>query len=125
MRRFIKRACVCEAVVAALILGLSSVAQAASDAAAAKENYTELCAKCHGEHGKGDGPAAATLTTKPADYTDCARMKTSSDKDLFAVIHDGGPARHLSKDMAPWGDVLEEKEILDLIAYIRSFCQKP
>ncbi len=46
-------------------------------------------------------------------------------EDLCAVISDGGPARKLSKDMAPFGDVLEEKDILDLIAYIRSFCKKP
>lgn len=108
-----------------LLLGLASVAQAVGDAAAAKKNYRELCAKCHGESGKGDGLAGATLATKPADYTDCAHLQTSSDKDLFAVISDGGPARKLSKDMAPFGDVLEEKDILDLIAYIRSFCKKP
>jgi mono/diheme cytochrome c family protein len=31
--------------------------------------YTEYCAACHGAGGKGDGPAAAGLSARPADLT--------------------------------------------------------
>src|SRR5438552_1849550 len=83
--------------------GLAPGAPAAGDAAAGKELYTALCARCHGESGRGDGPAGALLETKPRDFTDCARMQAISDQELVAVIREGGPARHLSKDMPPWG----------------------
>ena len=112
------------ALVGVLVLSLSPCVAHAGDAAAGKEVYQELCAKCHGENGRGDGPDAATLTTKPADYTDCAKMKTFSDDDLLAIVKDGGPARKLSKDMAPYGDVLEDQELQDLIAFVLSFCKQ-
>src|ERR1700681_4577276 len=35
----------------------------------AKKLYTSYCAPCHGEKGKGDGPAAAALNPKPADHS--------------------------------------------------------
>lgn len=111
------------AVACTLILGVSPLARAAGDTATAQKNYRDYCATCHGEGGKGDGPKAATLATKPRDFTDCARIHTMSDEDLFAVIKEGGPARQLSKDMAAWGEALEDKEIADLVAYIRSFCK--
>ena len=105
-----------------VMLGLAPGAPAAGDAAAGKELYTALCARCHGESGRGDGPAGALLETKPRDFTDCARMQAISDQELVAVIREGGPARHLSKDMPPWGKALQDQEIADLMAYIRSFC---
>ena len=49
-------------------------------------------------------------------------MQAISDQELVAVIREGGPARHLSKDMPPWGKALQDQEIADLMAYIRSFC---
>ena len=109
--------------VGVLLFGVLPVTRAAGDAAAAKENYHEYCATCHGESGKGDGPKAATLATKPKDFTDCKQMQAITDEDMFAVIKDGGPARQLSRDMAAWGDALEDQEIADLVAYIRSFCK--
>jgi cytochrome c553 len=32
-------------------------------------DYESLCAVCHGTSGKGDGPAAPALETRPADLT--------------------------------------------------------
>jgi mono/diheme cytochrome c family protein len=34
-----------------------------------REDFLALCADCHGPFGKGDGPAAAGLTRKPANLT--------------------------------------------------------
>ena len=39
-----------------------------------KKTFQTYCAACHGEKGKGDGPAAAALTPKPRNYTDTAFM---------------------------------------------------
>jgi len=36
---------------------------------AGEEMYASYCAACHGDRGKGDGPAAAAMTTPPGDLT--------------------------------------------------------
>ena len=109
-------------VVAAIVLG--GAAASAADLNAAKENYTTFCVKCHGASGKGDGPSAATLKTRPRDFTDCDRMAKISDDVMFTAIKEGGEAAGLSKDMPPWKQGLEDAEIHDLVAYVRTFCKK-
>jgi mono/diheme cytochrome c family protein len=95
-----------------------------ADEAAAKSNYQTFCAKCHGDTGKGNGSGAATLATKPRDFTDCARMAKESDDTLFNVIKNGGKANGFSGDMQAWSNAFEDSEIKDLVAYIRTFCTK-
>ena len=90
----------------------------------AKSNYQTFCAKCHGDGGKGNGSGAATLATKPRDFTDCVRMAKESDEMLFKVIKDGGKANGFSGDMQAWNTAFEDPEIKDLVAYIRTFCKK-
>jgi len=104
-----------------VMLGLVPGVLAAGDAAGGKEIYTALCTRCHGEKGRGDGPDGATLVTKPRDFADCARMHAINDQELMTVIKEGGPALHLSKDMPPWGTALQDQQIADLVAYVRSF----
>jgi mono/diheme cytochrome c family protein len=105
-----------------VLLGLAPGSLAAEDGAAGKALYPALCTRCHGEKGKGNGPDGATLATKPRDFTDCARMHALTDQELTTVIKEGGAARQLSKDMPPWGTVLQDQQIADLVAYLRSFC---
>jgi len=106
-----------------LIAALVPVSSA-GDMAAAKQNYTTFCVKCHGDGGKGNGAAAATLQTKPRDFTDCARMSKITDDTMFNVIKNGGKANGLSGDMQAWNQAFEDGEIKDLAAYIRTFCKK-
>ena len=110
-------------VFAAALLSGFSIANAA-DLAAAEANYQGFCLKCHGVDGKGDGPAAAILSKKPQDYTDCAYMAKQSDEKLFNVIKNGGAANGLGPDMQAWKDAFEDNEIRDLVAYVRTFCKK-
>jgi mono/diheme cytochrome c family protein len=110
-----------------VLIGAALIASASisrADSAAAKTNYTTFCAKCHGDGGKGDGSGAATLATKPRDFTDCARMAKESDDVLFKVIKEGGKPNGFSGDMAAWNNAFEDPEIKDLVAYIRTFCKK-
>ncbi len=110
-----------------VLMGAALVAIASNsraDMAAAKTNYTTFCAKCHGDTGKGNGSGAATLATKPRDFTDCARMAKESDDTLFKVIKDGGKPNGFSGDMQAWNNAFEDPEIKDLVAYIRTFCKK-
>ena len=109
----------------ALILVAAVAAPAhATDLAAAKKDFTRFCAKCHGAEGKGDGPQAEALDPKPRDLTNCAQMKAVADETLFTVIKEGGPAAKLSKDMPAWKDGMDDDEIHDLVAYVRSLCPK-
>jgi len=101
-----------------------AILRAAEDLAAAEQNYIGFCLKCHGEDGKGDGPAAATLKTKPRDFTDCARMAKESDDMLFKVIKNGGAPNGFSPDMQAWSTGFEDDEIRGLVAYVRTFCKK-
>jgi len=109
----------------AILLVLAAVLPAAAtDMGATRKEFVRFCSKCHGTEGKGDGPQADALTTKPRDFTDCARMKGLSDDTLFTAIKEGGEAVHLSKDMPAWKDGMDDDEIHDLIAYVRSLCSK-
>ena len=97
---------------------------AAGDAAKGKAKYQEVCAPCHGASGKGDGPAAAGLPTKPRNHTDAAYMNKLKDQEIFDVIKKGGQAVGKSPLMPPWGGQLSDKEIQDLVAYIRTLARK-
>ena len=107
-----------------LLIGGTAMCALAADPAAVKKEFVRYCAKCHGTEGKGDGPQADALTTKPRDFTDCARMKTISDEIAFTAIKEGGEAAHLSKDMPAWKDGMDDDEIHALVAYVRSLCSK-
>ena len=92
----------------------------AGNAAAGRDVHVANCVKCHGSGGKGDGPAGKLLKTKPADWTDKAKMNQMSDADLFNVIKNGGGAVGKSKLMPAWGGKLSDQQINDVIAFIRS-----
>jgi mono/diheme cytochrome c family protein len=70
------------------------------------EMFRGYCAACHGRSGKGDGPAAMSLTTRPTDLT----RLTANNKGQFpaqrvAMVLEFGvsvPA-HGSTDMPTWG----------------------
>ena len=109
--------------VAGLVLAVAATAAHAADPAAAKKNFVRFCTKCHGSEGKGDGPQADALTTKPRDFTDCTRMKGIDDATLFSAIKEGGEAVHLSKDMPAWKDGMDDDEIHDLVAFVRGLCK--
>jgi len=108
-----------------MLFAAANAAQAAGpDLAEAKDNYTTFCVKCHGATGQGNGPAAATLHTKPRDYTDCATMSKLSDDTLFKAIKDGGAAVGASPEMPSWSKGFDDDEIHGLVAYVRTFCKK-
>ena len=109
----------------ALVLIVAMVrSTVAGDVAATKKEFVRFCSKCHGNEGKGDGPQADALTTKPRDFTDCARMKAITDDTIFTAIKEGGESVHLSKDMPAWKDGMDDDEIHDLVAYVRSLCKQ-
>jgi mono/diheme cytochrome c family protein len=84
-----------------------------------KKLYQTYCSGCHGNSGRGDGPAAKTLPVKPADHTRGA-MNKYSDQSLAEIIAKGGASVGKSAQMPAWGSILKEPQIAALVTYIRS-----
>ncbi|HEY6327862.1 MAG TPA: c-type cytochrome [Blastocatellia bacterium] len=81
---------------------------------AGRKVYQRNCAGCHGPGGKGDGSMALSGGT-PSDLTDDVWDHGSSDGEIFMVIHDG-----VSADMQGYKDKLTDKQIWQVIRFIRS-----
>ena len=76
--------------------------------------YQQHCLRCHGIHGKGEGPDAAYLIVPPANLlSEQSRLKT--DLELLMVITHGS----IFSPMHGWRDRLNENEIWDVLQYIR------
>ncbi|MBI2370602.1 MAG: cytochrome c [Deltaproteobacteria bacterium] len=104
-----------------MVLAAPALPATKGDPQAGKAIYTRLCAPCHGESGKGDGPAAANLPDKPQDFTDASALGKATDQDLFNVIKNGGAVVGKSKFMVPFGSKLSDADIRNLVSYIRTF----
>jgi len=104
---------------------LAGIASGAGDVAKGKAKYQELCASCHGASGKGDGPAATGLPTKPRNHTDAAYMTKLKDQQVFDFIKKGGQAMGKSPLMPAWGGQISDEQIRDIVAYIRTLARKP
>ena len=77
------------------------------------------CSVCHGTDGRGFGPLAGKLETKPSDLTNNTMLKGKSDRDLFRIIEGTAPHGDVSKDMPQWGSAIPQTQINSLVSYIR------
>lgn len=88
---------------------------------AGEETYNTLCATCHGDEGKGDGPGAAELDPKPADLSDSVMMSDLSDGYLYWRVTKGGAMEPFNSAMPTWETSLTEEQRWQVISYIRTF----
>jgi mono/diheme cytochrome c family protein len=88
------------------------------DPVAAGKMLFNACMPCHGEAGKGDGPASVALNPKPRNLTDAAYMAPLDDRYLYEIISRGGIAVGKSAQMPQFP--LGSQEINSLIAYVRT-----
>lgn len=112
--------------VAPLNEGVPSEPQPANTAALRAKGvalFTKHCTACHGKRGDGNGPAAATLSVKPADFTKAIfKVRSTSsgtlpiDADLFGTISRG---LH-GTEMFPWAN-LSTKDRWALVQRVKSF----
>jgi mono/diheme cytochrome c family protein len=100
------------------------------------EYFQQYCAACHGEDGRGRGPAAGALKTPPADLTRIAARRGGSFPDgEVARFIDGrfAMAAHGTREMPVWGERFGERipeagvgeevtrgRILVLVEYLKS-----
>lgn len=82
--------------------------------------FAANCATCHGQDGRGDGPAATGLEPPPSDLTDS--MWTTGDGSLQALkntIEHGSPGTA----MIGWRGTLTEAEIDAAAAHVKELAR--
>ena len=75
--------------------------------------FEQRCVPCHGAQGRGDG--YPFLKPPPADLTAFA-VRNKTDADLLITIRHGHP----DTAMGSWRFALTEKEVWDVLAYVRT-----
>jgi len=78
-----------------------------------KKLYKQMCAICHGDSGKGDGVAGASLNPRPANFTTVA-VQSQTDGAIFWKMSEG------KAPMAAYKEFLSETERWELVNYIRT-----
>jgi cytochrome c553 len=103
-------------IVAAIVLGFA--AGLSVKAADAKANWETLCAKCHGEDGKGQTKMGQKLGVK--DLTDAKVQADLKDDAAAKAIKEGLKDADGKTQMKPY-DTLSDDEVKALVAYLRAF----
>jgi mono/diheme cytochrome c family protein len=85
-----------------------------------RDVFVHYCATCHGDAGAGDGFNAYNLDPHPRDLSDPAFQKTKTDAQLTDTIRRGGMGVGLSSLMPPWGRTLTERQVAEVVVYVRS-----
>ena len=78
--------------------------------------YKQYCASCHGESGKGDGPAGKTLNPPAADLTDPMHAYFYSDQGRLEIIRNGSPGTA----MPGWSNTLKGDDLMAVYQYVRT-----
>jgi mono/diheme cytochrome c family protein len=100
-----------------------------------KDLYLLRCASCHGEGGKGDGPAAAALKNPPAALTTISKKHggTFPRAEVIPFIDGERPVpAHGPRHMPVWGEVFRRERadsearmrVLALTVFIESIQEK-
>lgn len=84
--------------------------------------YEIYCTQCHGMNGDGGGINVRDMSVQPRDHTDPDEMGARTDEELVKVIKHGGKAIDKSVLMPAWNDNFSDRQIDDLVAYLRQLC---
>jgi mono/diheme cytochrome c family protein len=97
--------------------------------------FHEYCAVCHGDNGKGNGPAADALKKAPADLTQVARKNGGTFPEVKVQRTIAGAdeiGAHGNRDMPVWGNIFrsmgnqdgETLRVSALMKYVESLQAK-
>jgi mono/diheme cytochrome c family protein len=84
--------------------------------------FTQYCATCHGDGGKGDGQNASNLNPPVPDLTTAKNLADAAY--VRRVIAEGSAAVGRSPLSPPWGRSLSGQEIEYLTLYCRGLAAK-
>lgn len=103
-----------------------------TNAASGPEMYKSYCAVCHGQDGKGNGPAASALKVPPTDLTSLTKKSSGTYPALHVSAVIRGEAdlpAHGSKDMPVWGSLFlrlsqgHEAEVQQRVANLNQYVE--
>ena len=115
--------------------GSTPVPSIADQSLAGRDSFDAFCASCHGRNGRGDGPVASELRTRPADLSQLARRNGGAfpAEQVQAFITGTGRAlaAHGPTEMPIWGstfrafeaDTRVRQRIGNLVTYIGTLQQ--
>jgi mono/diheme cytochrome c family protein len=89
-----------------------------------KRLFDAYCTVCHGATGQGDGFNSYNLDPRPHDLSHPEYMNAISDQSLKEVIAQGGRGVNKSILMPGYAHTLTQRDIDDLVAYIRTFTRE-
>ena len=81
--------------------------------AAGRATYQAKCSICHGQRGRGDGPAALTMVPRPFDLT--VHVPLHADGEIQWFVSEG----IAGTQMPAWKDQLTETERWQVIRYLQ------
>lgn len=82
--------------------------------AAGRGTYQTKCAICHGQRGRGDGPAALTMVPRPVDLT--VHVPQHAQGEVFYWIGEGIGGTQ----MPAWKDELTETQRWELVRFLQA-----
>jgi len=85
--------------------------------AAGADLYKKHCVMCHGETGKGDGPATKFMKPAPPDVTIAGTKARMTDGEIFYKISTG------KRPMPPMNKKLSETERWQVVYHLRTLQQ--
>jgi len=82
--------------------------------------YQKHCVPCHGDKGKGDGPAAPLNPEKPPDLTDPERQQALTDGEILWKITTGRKVEDEVLMPAMAEKIPAEEDRWKLVAFVRT-----
>lgn len=95
-------------------------AQTKGDSKRGEDSYVEKCVLCHGSHGQG-WDWSKRVEKPPLPIPDLTKVVPQrSDQYLFDIVKGGGEAVGKTRLMPPFGFQLNDGEVWDIVAYMRT-----
>ncbi|TYO98253.1 cbb3-type cytochrome c oxidase subunit III [Geothermobacter ehrlichii] len=101
------------------VMDRTPVAPTAASLQSGADLFARNCAVCHGAEGRGDGPAAASLPTPPANFHDAHHRGFYGPGEKYWIISNG-----LQSGMPPFGERLSSRQRWDLVNHILNLPQE-
>ena len=88
----------------------------------ARTTFTNLCARCHGEKGDGNGKVAWYIDPSPRDFTKQGFLASKPRTRFIASIQEGVGGT----SMPPWKRILKDDQISGVLDYVvQDFAKEP
>jgi mono/diheme cytochrome c family protein len=84
-----------------------------------RATFVRICSGCHGMDGRGAQTIAFNAPTPPRNLTDPSFQAQRTDEQLLFALQNG------KGNMPPFGALLEEAQLRDLVTYVRTLRAVP